>query len=114
MRLCSFAIAVALAVVPACRDDKLAPLRAVKDEVCACKTAACADEAIKRVPPPPGGGSADHRAQKLALAIQDCRVRAYERDRPTQDPDAEVPAEEGPAAAGSAAPDSAGSANPAP
>lgn len=85
MRLSVIAIVLA---VTACADDKLAPLRASKSEICACKTAACAEEALKRVPAP--AGSADHRAQKLAKEIQDCLVKAYDRDRPTVDPDAET------------------------
>lgn len=93
MRL--WVIAIVLAVT-GCRDDKLAPLRDIKAEICACKTAACAEDALARVPPP--AGSADHRSQKLAREIQDCLVKAYDRDRPTVDPDAEAPADSGSAA----------------
>lgn len=81
-------LVLVLAWMGACSDDKLGPMRAIKAEMCACKTAACADDAMKRVPPP--AGSADHRAQKLAREIQDCLVKAYDRDRPTTDPDAET------------------------
>jgi hypothetical protein len=88
MRFAWIVIAIALALVGACGEDRLADLKAAKATVCACRTAACADEAMKTVPPPQG--SADHRSQKLAREIQDCLVKAYDRDRPTTDPDAEI------------------------
>lgn len=79
--------AIMLAALGACSDDDVAELRAVKDEVCACKTAACAETALKKVPAPKGPSTA--RAQELARQLQDCLIKAYDRERPTQDPDAE-------------------------
>lgn len=88
-------IAMALA---ACRNKSLDELRVVRDEVCACKTTACGEEALKRVPQ--GDVKADHRMQELANEMLSCMAKLYLRDRPSTDPDA-------PSAPGSADPASA-------
>ena len=103
-------LAAALAALAgACRDPRLEELQAIRGEVCACKTAACAEAAMKRLP---GGVRSDHVAQQVARSMMDCLAKLYERERPSTDPDAEAPAEGASAAtAGAAAP--AGSAAPA-
>ena len=85
------AAALALASA-ACGDPRLAELRSISDEVCACKTAACGEAAMKRVPPPEGRGRPDHREQKIARVMMDCLAKLYRGERPSTDPDAEAPA----------------------
>jgi hypothetical protein len=82
------ALAAALGLA-ACRDARLDELQAIRGEVCACKTAACGEQAMKRVPQ--GGARPDHRAQKLARSIHNCLAKLYARERPSTDPDAEAP-----------------------
>jgi hypothetical protein len=85
-----YVICVALSAT-ACRDSEIEKLEKVRDEVCACKTAKCAEAALDHVPK--GTVEASPRAQSLAREMLDCLAHAYERDRPTQDPDAETPPE---------------------
>jgi len=80
-------IAAALAA-GACRDPRLEQLRSIRDEVCACKTVACGEEAMKRVPQ--DEIKADHNAQKVAKAMVDCLAKLYLGERPSTDPDAEA------------------------
>jgi hypothetical protein len=100
-------IAAALALAgAACRDARLEQLQAIRDEVCACKSAACGEEAMKRVPQ--GGGRSGHRAQKVARAMTECLHKLYLSDLPSTDPDAEAP-EPGAGAPAAAAPAASGS-----
>ncbi len=87
-----YVICVALGIA-GCRDSEIEKLEQVRAEVCACKTAKCAEAALDHVPKQ--HVEASPRAQRIAREMLDCVARAYESDRPTQDPDAE---------AGSAAP----------
>lgn len=94
----AFVIAVALAAA-GCGDPKLDELRAIRDEVCACKTSACGEEAKKRVPQDVKDW--DHRAQRAAREMVECLAKLYLKERPSNDPDAETP--EGTPAAGAPA-----------
>lgn len=85
----AFVIAVALAA-GACGDPRLAELASIRDEVCACKTVACGEEAMKRVPQ--DDVRSDHVAQRIARSMMDCLAKLYVSDRPSTDPDAEAPA----------------------
>jgi hypothetical protein len=88
-------ICVALAIV-ACSDGEARQLAKVRDQVCACKTAKCAEDALAHVPKgkPNGRIESSPRARRVAREMLDCLADVYEKDRPTQDPDAEVaPAE---------------------
>lgn len=85
-----FVICVALAVC-ACADNDAKRLETIRDEICACKTSKCAEAALDRVPKPKGNTPASPRAQKVARQMMDCLAELYERERPTQDPDAEEP-----------------------
>lgn len=78
------AIAVMLA---ACRDPGLDQLTAIKTEVCACKTASCAEQALKRVPQ--GAIKQMARAQEVSRAMIECDAKLIEAERPSTDPDAE-------------------------
>lgn len=81
-----FVIGVALAL-SACADHELAKLETVRDEVCACKTIACADAAMAKVPAK--NIESTHKSQKVAREMLDCLADVYETNRPTLDPDAE-------------------------
>jgi cobalamin biosynthesis Mg chelatase CobN len=94
----------------ACRDPQLEELASVRAQVCACKTAACGEEAMKRVPQ--RDGWSEHRAQQIAKAMMDCLAKLYVEDRPSTDPDAETadPGASAAEVAGSAAGPTTGSA----
>jgi hypothetical protein len=93
------AIAVMLA---ACRDPGLDQLTAIKTEVCACKTASCAEQALKRVPQ--GAIKQMTRAQEVSRAMIECDAKLIEAERPSTDPDAEDSAASPEAAPPAAAP----------
>jgi hypothetical protein len=72
-----------------CRDERISRLEHIRDQVCACPTAECADAALKQVPQ-------DHvestpRSQHIAREMLDCLSKLYEAGRPSTDPDAEAP-----------------------
>ena len=75
-------ICIALA---ACGDSQEAKLERVRDAVCACKTAGCAEVAMKEVPQK--DIESNHRTQKLAREMVDCLSKLYDQGRPTTDPD---------------------------
>ena len=85
-----FVICVALAVA-ACRDHELERLSAVRDQVCACKTVACAEAALAKLPT--GKVASTRRSQQVARQMLDCLADLYNRGRPTLDPDAQQAAE---------------------
>ena len=80
-----FVIFVALASA-ACANTEVEKLQKVRDEVCACKTAKCAESALDRVPK--GNVESTPRAQQIAREMLDCYKTVLDADRPTQDPDA--------------------------
>ncbi|MBA3392236.1 MAG: hypothetical protein H0T89_06310 [Deltaproteobacteria bacterium] len=83
-------IALGLGVAASgCRDRELASLRDLRDEVCACKTAACGADAMKKVPQ--DKVESNHRTQQIARDMLDCLAKLYDEGRPTTDPDAELP-----------------------
>lgn len=84
-----------------CTDHGAGKLTELKDEVCACKTADCADKIMARIPQTKIDSNS--RTQKLAREMLDCVARLQAVDRPETDPDAEGSAD-GSAAPGSAAP----------
>jgi len=86
-----------------CGDPKVAKLESARAEVCACKTAACGDAAMKKVPQ--ANVASNHRTQQLARDMLDCLHKLYMQDRPDLDPDAELDAGDGEgSASGSARP----------
>ncbi len=85
------AVVICVALVGGCRDPEVAQLQAVKDTVCKCKTASCAEDALKKVPQ--HEIKSGHKAQRVARDMLDCLARIYEADRPTTDPDAPTPPE---------------------
>jgi len=90
-----------LVTLLACKDHDLETLADVKSEVCACKTASCAEQAMKRIPR--DTIKPTRTARTLAREMMDCRAKLEVAERPSTDPDAEGNAAE-PAGEGSAAP----------
>jgi hypothetical protein len=83
-----------------CKDHDVDRLAAVKRDVCACKDARCADQAMTEVPKT--AIRSTPRTQAIARDILECRARLEAADRPSTDPDAEGRGEPAPAGAGSA------------
>jgi hypothetical protein len=61
-------------------------LEGIRDEVCACKTSACAEIAMKRVASTDVANS--HRSQTIAREMMDCLSKLYDAERPATGPDA--------------------------
>lgn len=85
-------ITVALQGVLACGDAHVERMQALRDEVCDCKTAACAEAAMQKVEqakldPKP-------KVQRLAREMMECAAELMEQGRPDVDPDAETDAED--------------------
>jgi hypothetical protein len=78
-----YVICVALV---ACSDREADKLAKVRDQICACKTVACAEAALKRVPK--HDAESTQRAQRLAREMLDCLAEVYHANEPTLDPDA--------------------------
>jgi len=76
-----------LGLLAACNDHGAGKLSRIKDEVCACKTAACAEQAMAKVPSETI--ESNHRTQGLARGMLDCVARLEAAERPSTDPDAE-------------------------
>ena len=70
-------LVISLALV-ACRDDQEARLAKVKDTVCACKTAACGEAALKDVPQK--DVKASHKSQLIAREMLDCLAKLYDSE----------------------------------
>ena len=77
------AIVVTLA---GCNDPELTSLTDIRAATCACKTASCAEQAMKRVPKTT---RSTPRTQEISRAMLDCRAKLEEAERPSTDPDAE-------------------------
>jgi len=72
-----------------CRDREAVRLEKVKAAVCACKTASCAELAMKDVPQ--DDIKVSRESQDLARQMLDCVARLYEAERPVTDPDSPAP-----------------------
>lgn len=94
-----FAILVTLA---ACHDRELERLTAIRTTVCACKTVRCGEQAVAQVAEQPIQSTP--RTQALAREMMDCLAKLQAADRPTTDPDAELPAAGSASSAATAAP----------
>lgn len=85
------AILVTLGVLlGGCTDHGVAKLTKIKDQVCACKTVSCAEQAMQYADKI--GTESNHRTQAIARAMVDCMAKLQAADRPNTDPDAEAPA----------------------
>jgi hypothetical protein len=79
------AIVIGIVLLCGCRDPDVQHVKAVRDEVCACKTVSCGEEAVKKLPT--HNIKASHRQQSLANEMLTCMSKLYLKDRPTTDPD---------------------------
>ncbi len=88
-RLPAIAWLVAAGLLVGCKDPQMDHLRAIRDDVCACKSSACADQAMARVPQTPVAST--RRTQRVAREMLDCLAKLYEKTRPTTGPDETTP-----------------------
>ena len=88
---------ISVALLGACGDREAKKRAKVRDEVCHCKTAKCADEAMARLPTK--DIQSTPRSQKIAREMLDCLSDLYKAERPTDDPDASDPETSDPASA---------------
>lgn len=76
-----------LVTLVACNDQDAERLTAIRSKACACKTASCAEQAMKLVPEQ--AIKSTHRTQGIARDLLACVVRLQEAERPSTDPDEE-------------------------
>lgn len=75
-----FVLAVALlACLPACSDPKTEHLAGIRNQVCACKSAECAEKAIATVPQQ--DVQSTPKTQKLANEMLDCLANLYRSEQ---------------------------------
>jgi len=87
--LATFGFVIAIALC-GCRDPELQKLRDVRDRVCKCETAECADRALGELDP--HAERAGHRAQAVANEMMICLAKLYAHGRPITDIDVPEPA----------------------
>ena len=80
---------ISVALVSGCAENEAEKLIKIRDEVCACKTALCAEAALERVPKQ--AVESNRRTQQIAREMLNCLAAIYETERPTTDPDAFFP-----------------------
>ncbi len=101
-------IAIAVCTIAACRDPQLEQIKAIRDEVCACRDARCGEDALKKMPAIVGDPS--HRARALANEMTTCMSKLYLK--PENTPDAGVEADASDAGPDASGPGSADPASP--
>jgi hypothetical protein len=69
----------------ACGDSQEAKLANIRDQVCKCDTAGCAEVAMKQVPKE--AVESNHRTQKLAREMIDCLAKLYAKPKVDTDGD---------------------------
>jgi hypothetical protein len=102
VRTCLAILVTLVACLVACKDHDLETLADIKSDVCACKTASCAEQAMKRIPKDTIKPTRTSRT--LAREMMDCLAKLEAAERPSTDPDAEGSAAEPATGEGSAAP----------
>jgi hypothetical protein len=85
-----------LVTLAACNDHGAESLTKIKAAVCACKTASCAEQAMKLVPQE--AIESTHRTQGIARDMLECLAKLQANELPITDPDAEGSAADGSAA----------------
>ena len=80
---------ILLALLASCRDKGISKLEALRDELCACKDAACGQAAMAKVPSIEVANS--HRSQTIARAMMDCLAKLNDAERPETGPDTATP-----------------------
>ncbi len=74
-----------------CADDEVKKLEVLRDELCTCKTVACGEAVMQRVPVIADAGN--RRSQTVARAMLGCMAKLYEKTRPETGPDVETDVE---------------------
>jgi hypothetical protein len=80
-----------LVTLAACHDPNTEQMIAIKDKVCACTTASCAEQEMKLVPE--RAIKSTQRTRELARELLDCLAKRQAAEQPSTDPDAEGDAE---------------------
>ena len=80
---------ILLALLAGCRDKGISQLQALRDELCACKDAACGQAAMAKVPSIEVANS--HRSQTIAREMMDCLAKLTDAERPETGPDTQAP-----------------------
>lgn len=75
---------LAVLLLAACGDRDAAQLEAVKREVCACETVACAEAAMKKLPH--SDGNPTRRDQSIARDMLDCVAKLKDAAQPQLPP----------------------------
>jgi len=82
-------LVISLALAAGCRDPGVIELEGIRDQVCKCADAKCAEAAMKRVPETDVPNN--HRSQAIAREMMDCLAKLYEAERPETGPDTAAP-----------------------
>jgi hypothetical protein len=69
-----------LVTLVACNDHGAKSLATIRDKVCACKTASCAEQEMKLVPQ--DTIQSTHRTQGIARDMLDCLAKLQADERP--------------------------------
>lgn len=80
---------ILLALVAGCRDQGISKLEALRDELCACKDAACGQATMAKVPSVEVSNT--HRSQTIAREMLDCLSKLTSAERPETGPDSPAP-----------------------
>jgi hypothetical protein len=80
---------ILLALLAGCRDKGIGQLEALRDELCACKDAACGQAAMAKVPSVEVANS--QRSQKIAREMLACLAKLNDAERPETGPDTPAP-----------------------
>lgn len=94
---------ISVALVGACGDREATKLAKIRDEVCACKSPKCAQDALERVPKHDIQSTV--RSQRVAREMLDCLATLYKEGRPETDPDAATEEATGPGTVDPASPE---------
>lgn len=70
---------LAVALLAACTDARTVHLAGIRDQVCACKSAECAEKAIAAVPQQ--NVTSTPKTQKLANEMLDCLAKLYRSEQ---------------------------------
>jgi hypothetical protein len=82
-------LVIAAALLVGCGDNQLEELETIRDEVCACKTPACGEAALKKVRQ--DKIKSTRKTQRVASEMMNCMSKLADAERPSTDPDAETP-----------------------
>jgi hypothetical protein len=73
---------ICVALVAGCERHELKKMERVRDEVCACKTVACGEAALAKVPQK--NVKSTPKSQAIARDMLDCMAKLYDEDRPAE------------------------------